>query len=104
MSKKLTPVEDAFAAFEFCQWADAVAKSDGVPLVGPDQRRLIAAAAAELRRHYTEAAERQRLARESGRQGGLVGGRPPAKKPKPSTIRSRKSRARKRAERQGGDE
>lgn len=57
--KKLTPTEQAarraMGIFNFVRWADAVAKSDGVPLVGPEQREWIAVAAAELREIIAEA-------------------------------------------------
>ena len=83
----------ALDAFNFCRWADEIEGMGGIPLVGPDQRQWIAAAAAELRRHRMEATERSRLAREKGRKGG----RKPTAAPAPSTIRARKSRARKKA-------
>ncbi len=86
-------LNEALDAFNFLRWADDVADMEGVPLVGAQQRQWIAAAAAELRRHRLEAAERSRSARERGRKGG----RRRTDNPAPSTERSRKSKAKKAA-------
>ena len=79
---------------KFGVWAIQIRDNpNGIFLVGPDQREWIAAAARFIREACEESIERRKMARRAGK----LGGRPTTADPKPSTVRSRKSRAKKKA-------
>lgn len=83
--------QHAILVVRFCIWAQSLRDCEGIPFVTPEIRAWIEAADKEIMDLHAQANERRKLAKRTGK----LGGRPTTDNPKPSTIRARKSRAKK---------
>lgn len=83
--------QHAILVVRFCIWARSLKDCQGIPFVTPEIRTWIEAADAEIMKLHAQANERRRKARKAGK----LGGRPRTENPAPSTLRARKSRAKK---------
>lgn len=87
----MKPTERATALSRFVFWARDLHKVEGLPYLTTELREACALAAEELQYYWALEAERSKLAREKGKKGG----RPTVNTPTPGTLRSRKSRQKK---------
>lgn len=90
--------QHAILVARFLLWARSLKDCQGIPFVTPEIRTWIEAADEEIMDLYAQANERRKADKKMRRrnsENGKLGGRPPTDNPTPSTIRSRKSRARK---------
>lgn len=84
----MTPTEKAEKLNHFILWARGLQQNKNAPVLTLELREACQIAAEELVYHLVAASERSKSAQAKGAKGG----RPKADNPKPSTLRSRKSR------------
>ena len=84
----MTPTEKAEKLNKFILWAQGLKHVKSAPVLTPELRQACEIAAEELVYHLIRASENSKIAQIKGAQGG----RPKTDTPSPGTIRSRRSR------------